>query len=85
MSNSEKRTAAERAYVSATKPAEPPGRGRTEREEETRTVDEKTARLRSLRLARDAADQEAALSQVNKAGKPSAKAASKQKRRKGDG
>jgi transposase-like protein len=70
MATSEKRTTAERHFVYATKTLQRPERARTEQEEENRTIGEKTARLRSLRLARDAADKEAAQGQAKKAANP---------------
>jgi len=70
MATSEKRNTAERHFANATKAVQSPERARTEQEQENRTIGEKTARLRSLRLARDAADKKAAEGQVKKAAKP---------------
>jgi hypothetical protein len=70
MATSEKRNTAERHFANATKTVQRPERARTEQEEENRTIGEKTARLRSLRLARDAADKESAQGQAKKAANP---------------
>lgn len=70
MATSEKRNTAERHFDNATKAVQRPERARTEREEQNRTLGENTARLRSLRLARDAADKQAAQGPAKKADKP---------------
>jgi hypothetical protein len=85
MAPSDKRDTAERAFVSATKPVQRSPRARTEQEDEIRVIGEKTARLRSLRLARDVADKKAMNDKAKTAADPKrAGATAKTKRRKGD-
>ena len=59
MADSKERANAERNFLSAQRPPEKGPRARTEQEEKTHASDEKTARLRSLRLDREAADKRA--------------------------
>jgi hypothetical protein len=59
MPGSKERDNAERNYLSAQKPPQKGPRARTEQDEKKHASDEKTARLRSLRLNKEAADRRA--------------------------
>jgi hypothetical protein len=59
MADSKERENAERNYLSAQKPPQKGLRAHSEQEEKKRASDEKTARLRSMRLNKEAADKRA--------------------------
>jgi hypothetical protein len=59
MADSKERANAERSFLSARRPSQKEPRARSEQEEKKQASDEKTARLRSLRLGKEAEDKRA--------------------------